>query len=50
MKSGKLVLAKETVVRLKPSSADLKRTEAGRQPTGGTHPTTTVNTIKSGCC
>lgn len=41
----KLVLAKETVMRLQTPQ---KRNEA--HPTGGTHPTWTATTIKSGCC
>ena len=41
--SRKLVLSLETLMRLDPAN------EVAR-PTGGTHPTTTVNTIHTGCC
>ncbi len=41
--SGKLVLSLETLMRLQaPPDAEANR--------GGTHPTTTVNTIHTGCC
>jgi hypothetical protein len=42
--SQKLVLSRETLRRLETEVEDRERRG------GGTHPTTTVNTVHTGCC